>query len=91
MSGQSLTIACTVDVEQTASDFFAHVELEGDVILNPGDEVTVNGPPMMIRFGDTFIEHRTATIRRANAWRQTWTRATSIFGLFHLFDVSFTS
>lgn len=91
MSQNALTVACVLDVAQTASSFFAHVQLEGDVILNPGDEVVVNGPPLAIAFGESFTEHRTATIRRAGAMKRIWTRATSMFGLFHLFDVSFTS
>lgn len=82
---------CLVSVEQSESAFYAHVELEGDVAVGPGDRVQVHGEPIIVPFGQSASFRRTATVRPAGALRRAWTRTAAYFDLAELYEVSFSS
>lgn len=91
MSSSSFNVPCTIEVEQTHDHFHAHLTLDGDIAIGPGDRVQVHGAPIRIAFGDSFVERREATVYRAGVVRRTWTRIIARLELSELYEVSFTS
>jgi hypothetical protein len=81
---------CTVEIEHTSRSLHAHVEIDGDFVVEPGDEVLVNDAPTDVPFGDRIKVRRTATVTRASAVERVWTRFVGNFELTELYDVSFT-
>lgn len=81
---------CRIEVSQTPEAFHAHVVLDGDVPIEPGDKVRVHGAPITVPFGVTHVFHRMATIERAGPLRRLWTRIAGHFELSELYEVSFT-
>ena len=65
---------CTVEVEHSYEFLGAHVTLDGDVAIGPGDEVRVHGRAIHVPFGERIVERRTATVTRASALERAWTR-----------------
>jgi hypothetical protein len=89
-STELVDTACRIEIEQSPEHFHAHVELAGDIAINPGDQVQVHGAPIMVGFGERRVFDRQATVRRAGLFRQMWTRFASNFELAELYEVSFT-
>ncbi len=81
---------CTIEIEHSERSLHAHVELDGDLPLRPGDRVTVHGDPVRVRFGDKFVLRRDATVERAGWLERQWTRIAARFELSELYEVSFT-
>ncbi len=81
---------CTVEIEHTPRSLHAHVEIDGDFVVEPGDEVQVQNAPTDVPFGDKIVVRRTAIVTRASALERAWTRFTGNFELTELYDVSFT-
>jgi hypothetical protein len=90
LSRQTFTVPCTVEIEHSADSLHAHVELEGDFGIRPGDEVLVHNAPTDIPFGGKILVRRTATIVRAGLLERAWTRFTGNFELTELYEVSFS-
>ncbi|KPP93883.1 MAG: hypothetical protein ACOCYR_00750 [Erythrobacter sp.] len=82
-------IPCTITVEQSSEHFHAHVELAGDVALEPGDKVRVHGDPITIPFGQSAVFERAATVTRAGPVTRALTRLAAYFDLKELYEVSF--
>jgi hypothetical protein len=89
-SSEAFDTPCRIEIEQSAEHFHAHVELEGNIDIQPGDRVRVHGDPISVAFGESVIFHRQATVRRAGSLRRAWTRIASNFELAELYEVSFT-
>jgi hypothetical protein len=89
-SARSFDVGCTITVEQSPDHFHAHVELDGDVEINPGDKVRVHGSPIQIKFGESVVVQRAATVTRATALERGLTRLAAYFDLKELYEVSFT-
>lgn len=89
-SSEVFDTPCRIEVEQSAEHFHAHVELAGDLEIEPGDQVRVHGDPIMVGFGESLIFHRNATVRRAGLLRRAWTRFAGHFEMAELYEVSFT-
>jgi hypothetical protein len=83
-------IACTIEIEHTERSLHAHVALDGEPALRPGDRVRVHGEPIRVRFGDRMTLHRNATVERAGWMERQWTRFAARFELSELYEVSFT-
>jgi len=83
-------IGCTVEVEHSFDHLHAHVALDGDVMMFPGDRVQVHGRSIRIPYGERLVERRTATVTRATALERAWVRLKSRFALTELYEVSFT-
>jgi hypothetical protein len=81
---------CRIEVEQTDERVCAHVELDGDLVLRPGDQVRVHGAAVRVPFGGRLVERRTATVTRATAVERAWVRLVSRFELTELYEVSFS-
>jgi hypothetical protein len=62
----SVTVPCTVELEQTHDFLQAHVSLEG-IEVEVGDTVQVHDAPTEIAFGDHQVFQRQATVTRASA------------------------
>ncbi len=82
-------IGCTVEVENRFEALGAHVVLDGETMLHPGDRVLVHGAPIVVPFGESRRERRTATIRRAGPLRAFWARYVRQWELAELYEVGF--
>ena len=90
VSARSFQVGCTVRVSHPFEDLSAHVELDGDVVIEPGDAVLVHGAPIEPPYGDVQVERRLATVTRATWLARTWTRMTGDLECLSLLDVSFS-
>lgn len=84
------TAPCTVEVSHTFDSLHAHVRFDNGTVVHPGDEVQVEGPPVMAPYGEVVIEQRTARIARASKLEQLWTRMTGDFEFMELCEFSFS-
>jgi archaeosine-15-forming tRNA-guanine transglycosylase len=87
----SFEVPCTVEIEQTAESLHAHVILDGDIEIRPGDEVTVHDAPTDIAFGERISVRRTATVVRAGLLDQIRARVQGYLELTELYEVSFSN
>ena len=90
MRRQTFEAPCSVEIERSAETFEAHVVIDGDYDIRPGDEVLVRDPPTDAPFGERIVVRRVAEITRAGLPERVWTRIAGHFELFELYDVSFT-
>jgi hypothetical protein len=81
---------CTIEVEHSQEALHAHVRLDGDIPINPGDRVRVHGPPVKLRFGESLTLRRAATVERAGLIERQLTRLSAWFQLKELYEVSFS-
>ena len=86
----SFDTGCTVRVSHTFESLHAHVELDGEVEIHPGDQVLVHGPAVNPPFGQVQVERRQATVTRAGWLERTWVRLTGDADCLSLLDVSFS-
>lgn len=89
-SSRRFEVACTVRASNTMDELSAHVELDSDVEIGPGDRVIVHGGPIGPEFGECVVERRQATVVRAGWFARLWTRCVGDLACMHLLDVSFT-
>ena len=87
---RTVVTPCTIEIEHTERSLHAHVALDGEPELQPGDRVRVHGEPIKVRFGDKLTLRREATVERAGWLERQWTKATARFELSELYEVSFT-
>ena len=90
MMGRSFDVDCTVRVSHTFEDLSAHVELEGEIPIYPGDRVLVHGAAINPPYGEVRVERRRATVTRANFLERAWTRLTGNLDCLSLIDISFS-
>jgi flagellar basal body rod protein FlgF len=88
---ESFDIPCTIEVEHSFDSLHAHVELDGDIKIYPGDEVLVHGEPIVVPYGEKQTIRRNATVTRASAIERAWTRATGDLEFMELCEFSFSS
>ena len=88
--GASFDVPCTVIVSHRFEDLSAHVELEGNIEIRPGDAVLVHGAPIFTPYGEVRTERRTATLTRASWLARTWIRLTGDLACLSLLEVSFS-
>jgi hypothetical protein len=63
-SSRQFDVGCTIEIENTFESLHAHVELDGDVEIEPGDTVKVHGDPIVVPYGEKAVFTRTATVKR---------------------------
>jgi hypothetical protein len=90
MNARRFELGCTVRVSHTFDDLSAHVELDGNPAIYPGDEVRVHGAPLKPPYGQVQVERRRATVTRATWLARQWTRMTGDLDCLTLFDFGFT-
>ena len=83
-------VGCSIEIEQTSESLHAHVVLDNDVEIHPGDEVTIHGAPIKVKFGDRLNLRRTATVTRAGTLRRMLTHIAGYLELTELYEVSFS-
>lgn len=90
-SGKSVEVGCTIEIENTFESLHAHVTLDGDIAIEPGDEVRVHGSEIIVPFGEKVVLRRQATIFRASTFERAWTKLTGDLEFMELCEFSFTS
>ena len=80
---------CLVEVINKFESLGAHVVLDGDITLEPGDRVTVHGAPIVVPYGQAHSERRTATVTRAGPLRAFWAKHVAAWDLTSLYEVGF--
>jgi hypothetical protein len=92
MIGQrkSFDVPCTVEIEQTSETLHAHVVLDGDIAIEPGDEVMVHNAPTSVPFGERLVVRRTATVVRGGLLGKWRARIEGYLELTELYEVSFS-
>ena len=90
-SKREFDVGCTIEIEHTYESLHAHVELDGDIEIEPGDTVSVHGDPIVVPFGEKVLLRRLATIRHAGPVERLWTRATGDIEFMELLEFSFSS
>ena len=83
-------LPCTVEIENTPESLHAHVEIDGDFVVEPGDEVQVIDAPGRPPYGDRIVVRRMAIVTRAGMVERILTRLLGNLELTELYDVSFT-
>ena len=83
-------IGCSIEIERTGESLHAHVTLDRDVGIRPGDEVLIQGEPITVKFGEQLNLRRTATVVRAGLWKRTLMQLSGYLELTELYDVSFS-
>ena len=83
-------VPCTVEVSHRFEALHAHVKFNDGSVIHPGDEVLVQGPPVLAAWGELIVEDRIATITRATALERMWTRMTGDFEFMELCEFSFS-
>ncbi len=84
-------VPCTIEIENTFESLHAHVDLDGDVEIEAGDEVLVHGDVIRVPYGQKMTLRRNATVTRANWLDRTLTKIGARFELTELYEVSFSS
>jgi hypothetical protein len=87
---RKFTAPCTVEIEHSPESLHAHVEIEGDLEIQPGDQVLVHDAPTDVPYGERIVVRRVATVIRASLLERAWTRLAGNFELTELYDVSFS-
>lgn len=88
-SPRRIEVSCTVEIAHTAESLHAHVVLDG-IEPEAGDTVLVHDAPTNVRFGESLVCRRRATVVRAGPVRRAWTRLRARFELTELYEVSFS-
>ncbi len=88
---EKIDVPCTIEIENTHESLHAHVELDGGILIQPGDEVLVHGDPIRVGFGQKATIKRIATVTRANWLERGLTKIAARFEFTELYEVSFSS
>lgn len=89
LSSRAFETGCRIEIEQSPDHFHAHVKLDGNIPIYPGDRVQVHGAPVMVSFGEKVTFERSATVQRAGLLRRAWTKFAGHFEMAELYEVSF--
>ena len=87
---RTVEVPCTVEIEQTPESLHAHVSLDADFEIEPGDEVQVHDAPTSVPYGERRVVRRTATVTRAGRIERLWTKLAGHLELTELYEVSFS-
>ena len=87
--GRRMLVPCTIAIESSFENLYAHVELEG-VAPGPGDSVRILEAPEAAQSGEATVFHRTAELRRAGMIERLIVRLGEPFRLLGLAEVGFS-
>ncbi len=82
---------CTIEIEHTFDNLHAHVELDGDIELGPGDQVKVHGAAVKLPFGERLTLRRPVTVWKATLFGRLWTKMKAQLELTELYEITFSS
>lgn len=88
---EKFDVLCTIEIENTFESLHAHVDLDGKLAMEAGDEVLVHGDAVRVPYGQKVVLRRLATVTRANWLDRAWTRLLARLELTELYEVSFSS
>jgi hypothetical protein len=88
---RSFDVPCTIEIENTFESLHAHVELDGNVEIEAGDQVLVHGSTIRVPYGEKLTIRRQATVTRASGLDRVLTKLAARFELTELYEVSFSS
>jgi hypothetical protein len=88
---RTIDVPCTIEIENTFESLHAHVNLDGNLPIHPGDEVLVHGDAVRVPYGHKLVVRRLATVTRASWIGRAWTRLLARLELTELYEVSFSS
>ncbi|MFN3351056.1 hypothetical protein [Pseudorhodoplanes sp.] len=88
-SSRTLTVPCTVEIENSAETLHAHVSLDG-YDVGPGDEVIVHGAPTDVPFGEKIVARCHATVTRATPIDRLRAKIEGYLELTELYEVGFS-
>jgi archaeosine-15-forming tRNA-guanine transglycosylase len=83
-------VPCTIEIEQSSETLHAHVVLDGDIEIEPGDEVLVHDAPTRVAFGERLVVRRTATVVRGGRLGRLRAWIEGYLELTELYEVSFS-
>ena len=86
-----LDTQCTIEIEHTFDNLHAHVELDGDIELGPGDQVKVHGAAVKLPFGERLTLRRPVTVWKATPFGRLGTRMKAQLELTELYEITFSS
>ncbi|MEI6486717.1 MAG: hypothetical protein WCO11_10670 [Sphingomonadales bacterium] len=86
-----LDTQCTIEIEHTFDNLHAHVELDGDIPLGPGDQVKVHGDAVKLPFGERLVLRRPVTVWKATPLERVWTKFKAQLELTELYEITFSS
>jgi hypothetical protein len=84
-------LPCTIEISHTFESLHAHMDLKGDIEIEPGDSVHVHGDEIVVPYGETAVFERMATVTKATAPERLWVRMTGDFEFMELLEFSFSS
>lgn len=91
MDVRRFDVACTVRISHTFEELSAHVELDGNPQMGPGDRVRVHGEPIVTPpYGQVSQVRRMATVERATWLERVWSRMVGTMDCLSLLEVTFT-
>lgn len=90
VGGKAFDVGCTIEIENTFESLHAHVALDGNVAIQPGDKVLVHGEPVAVPYGEKRTLRRTATVTRAGLIERQWTKMTGDLEFMELLEFSFS-
>lgn len=88
---RTFDVPCTIEIENTFDSLHAHVDLDGDVAIEAGDQVLVHGDVIRVAYGEKLKLRRNATVTRASGLERLITKIAARFELTELYEVSFSS
>lgn len=91
LASKTFEVPCTIEVSNTFDSLHAHVNIDADIAVEPGDTVHVHGSEIIVPYGETAVFKRTATLTRASGAERLWVRMTGDFEFMELFEFSFSS
>ena len=90
MSARRLELGCTLDLANTPDSLHAHVELDGNPALGPGDRVQVHEAPTALAHGQQMVVRRRATVTRASRMAGLRVKLAALFGVVSLLEIGFS-
>ena len=88
LARRTVTVPCTIDLENTHEHFHAHVDLKG-VDIDIADEVLVHGAPDRIAINEVRTMESTATVKKASLPRRLWERVVGRTHIMEMYEVGF--
>lgn len=91
LMSETFTVPCVVEIENSPESLHAHVEIDGEFAVRPGDKVFVHDAPASMPYGGNSVTRCMATVTRAGILERVCVMFAGLFELTELYDVSFSA